>query len=215
MFSTLNISELPELNAHDVATRNADLQFFARRIYQFAGLQWRLERQDDAGSSGSVNAGGVWLGLVFGGQDVVLHCSHASVQTLLQSQGWSVDDLSEEALSLMGQTRLAPVLPAGVALQRLSFSASGLLSSALKPQGSWVARHATTQEPSEIAVGVWAPPGFAIHAFVKTWDAWLLKQEKPRFAGMPWTMPLIAARWKTEVADIHGLAVGDVLLIDA
>jgi hypothetical protein len=215
MLSALEINELPELKADDVARRNADLQFFAGRIYQFTGLHLRFGYQQDAVSSASVNDGGVWLVLGFGGQDLVLHCSQAWVQAVLHSQGWSVEGLSEEALNLLGQTRLATLLPGGVALQRLSFSPAGLLSNTLEPQGTWVARHATTQEQSAISVRIWAPPSFSIYAFVKTWDAWLLSQEKPRFAGLPWTMPLVCARWTTEAADIQGLAVGDVLLIDA
>ena len=215
MLTTVQINELPELKADDVSRRNADLQFFARRIYQFAGLQLRFGYQQGAGSPAPVNDGGVWLALAFGGQDLVVHCSDAWVQALLHSQGWALEGLSEEALNLLGQTRLAPLLPRGLALQCLSFSPTGLLPTALESQGTWVARHATTQEQSEISVSVWAPPDFAIYAFVKTWDAWLLSQEKPRFADLPWTMPLVCARWTIEVADIQGLAVGDVLLIDA
>ena len=215
MLSTLDLSELSELKAQDVAWRNADLAFFARRIYQLAGLQLRFERLDPFDSPTPAQKGGVWLALRFGGQEVVLGCSHAWAQTLLQAQGWTVEGLSEESLDLLGQTRLASALPSGVALQRISFEPSGLLSAALEPLGTWRAHHAATQETSDILVSVWAPPGFAIYAFFKTWDAWLLGQEKPRFASLPWTMPLICARWTTDAADIQGLALGDVLLIDA
>jgi hypothetical protein len=213
--TTVQINELPELKADDVARRNEDLQFFARRIYQFAGLQLRFGYKQSTGSYASVNDGGVWLALGFGGQDLLLHCSHAWVQTLLHSQGWTVEGLSEETLNLLGQTRLATVLPGGMTLQGLSFSPKGLLQTALEPHGTWGARHATTHEESAIFGSLWASPGFATYAFMKSWDAWLLSQERPRFAHLPWTMPLVCARWTTEVADIQGLAVGDVLFIDA
>ena len=215
MLSPVQISELPEVQAPDVAWRNADLQFFARRVYRFAGLQLRFERLEGVPSSAPLNGTGGWIALRFGGQEVVLQCSQAWLQTLLQAQGWTAEGLSEESLNLMGQTRLAAVLPEGVALQRLSFSSDGLLSGAVEPLGTWQARHASTQEPSDISVAVWAPAGFSFYAFAKVWDAWLLGHEKPRFAALPWTLPLVGARWTIDAADIHGLAVGDVLLIDA
>jgi predicted CoA-binding protein len=103
----------------------------------------------------------------------------------------------------------------GVALQAIRLASTGLLSNGLAPLGTWVARHAATREGSEISLSVWAPQGFALYAFFRAFDGWLLRQEKPRLCAFPWTMPLICARWTTDAADLDGLAVGDVLLIDA
>jgi hypothetical protein len=215
MLSTLELSELPEVPVHEVAWSNADLQFFARRVYRFAGLQVRFGRQGEASAVAPSAKSGVWMALAFAGQELVLQCSQACAQTVLQAQGWSLEGLSPEALQLMGQTRLAPVLPDGVVLRSLSFASNAMLSPGLVPMGTWAARHASTQEPSEISMRVWAPPGFAFYAFAKAWDAWLLGHEKPRFAALPWTLPLVCARWSTDAADIEDLAVGDVLLIGA
>lgn len=209
----LTIDALTPLDAASVAARNTDLAHMAWREYALGGAAVRFERRQTVEALSG--PGDVWLSVLHAGSPARLRISRAWADALASSAGLRLRDMGRDKLELLCLTRLMPHWPETVTLEAAAFTQDDLAapSDALVSHGVWVGVYTASQEDSGHAVEVLAAPAFAVYALIAAFDQHLLRARPPRLAQLPWSLPLVAARWTIDAGELVGLEVGDVLLI--
>lgn len=231
----LGWDDLPQLHGAQVAAAEADLRGLGGRVHRVAGLPVRLmasvPRVDVAAPGLGAPLrddgiqGGVWWLAQWGGQLLVFHLNRGLASALAHQVGLVLDDLSDEALDLLGHWRGQSVLPE--ALQWLQatvdptrvrgwLAADGVEGGAAYwPVRHWTAVHAATGEPCGFEACVHAAPGLALSSLYELFETWVIERSPPPLGHLPWALPLVAARWQVEAQVMDDLVVGDVLLLEA
>lgn len=211
--SVLGLNDLPLLEARAVQQRNRDLRQLGRREYALEGmpLLWSMEVEaaDDLMFE-------VWLAFEHAGHPVHMGCSHSLVQAWLSPWGLKLSELNLQSLDFLALSRLVPQLPDTVRFGCAALKAEALGSTEMPmvSHGQWQARHAQTGEALAHRLRLVAPPDFPVYGFFGALDA-VLKPRllPPRLARLSISLPLVAARWDMQSAELAGLEVGDVILL--
>lgn len=210
--SPLGLEDLTALDAQAVMARNADLWHLSRREYDVGGLDLRFERVE---TPQPAQAGDIYLALLHAGSLAHVRVSRPWADSLASAVGIRLDGLGPDKLELLCLTRLSPHLPKSVQFQAAAYALTDLppTPNALHDHGTWCGVHSNTGEFSGHALQILADGAFPVYAFIAAFDQYLKRALPPRMAGLPLSVPLVAARWTTDAADLVGLEVGDVLLI--
>lgn len=209
MTPALTLQALLVLESAEVARRNQDLREMARRIYAVASQPLRFAWMPGR----TAPEGGLLAELFWQGQPVRVALSRAWSQSLVSSVLPDLQALSPEVLDLLAITRAAPALPPGVVLRRLHLQSESLADDTLGFVGTWAGSDAVSNEATGHELGLWGGADFPVYAFFRAFDAWVLRHLPSPLAGCPMSLPLVGARWQAPAADLHDLAVGDILLI--
>lgn len=211
---TLSLRDLPEVDAKAVMQRNADLRHMSRREYEFGGMALRFERfWDVAPGRGK---GDIWLALVHAGAPVRLCLSRTWAEFFAGMAGLTLSEIGRDKLELLCLTRLVPHLPRSVQFQAVAYTPDDLppFQGELVSHGHWRGVQAATGEFSGHEFQIEAAEGFAAYAFLSTFDPFLRRHLPSPLATLALPLPLVAARWVAEAADLADLEVGDVLFIE-
>lgn len=205
----LTINDLEAVSAKEVASQNAILAAIGARVYQIAGQECVLGLAKDGGSEA------LKVALQFNGQNIVLGLSAAMVNALLQGEGASLSDLSEEVLNLLVRLKLIPKLPQGVQFKGLALADNNTLEpafQALQKQATLRAAIFGSGELLDWDIAIYAMPQTSLGAFLKGFE-FLVTQQIPsplRKARVP--MPIVAAKTAIPAEQLRDIAVGDVIL---
>lgn len=235
--------DLPVLQAHAVALRNADLATLRRLNFEVGGVPVRFQRalpaadvdkaqavtamaasapatattrRHDEAAEASAWEPAVWLWLEWSGVPLLAGVSTAWAGAMAQTlAGAGIDQLSDAGVDLLCQIKLAPRLPAGLMLRQAARARQALDDGldGLELLGVWAARHLGTDEASGHAVQLWAGAGFALQSFLSAFAPLSSGRQASPLAGVPMTLPLVAARWHVDADQLLDLAVGDVLIL--
>jgi hypothetical protein len=237
--AALGLADLAALDAGEAARRNADLAYLARRVFRLGGVAVRFiadtaPNAEAAPTAAGAGAGGgpaatagaaglveaaddvaVWLWLEWAGAPLLAGLSAAWAAALAQGAGVGLEQLSDETLDLLWQLRLSARLPAGLVLRQAAFRREALtdLPAGLAFTGRWTGLHQATGEASGHGVQLWAGPGFPLQALHRAFEPFVSEVLPSPLAQLPIALPLVAARWSVDAAELQDLAVGDVLLL--
>lgn len=209
----LTLDDLPELDAQMLAECNADLLHMGRREYDFVGQVLRFERRSVEPSAPL--AGDVWLAFQHAGSPLHVRVSRPWADAMAGAAGLSLNELGRDKLELLCLTRLSPLLPSTLQFLAAAFSNADLpqLPEPFLNHGTWCGVYSATGEVSALDFQIVAPSNFPVYAFIASFDRYLMRWLPPRLAGLPLSVPMVAARWTIDAGDLVGLEVGDVLLI--
>jgi hypothetical protein len=211
---TIGFADLPTLTRAAVKRCNTDLLSIARAVFQIHGNAIVFSLEDSDSDCGWQPA--VWLSLRWNGQPCVVGVSESwSESTTNRLVSLSLDQLGEAGLDLLGVTRFAEAIPAGLNLTVVSVGRAlkpDVLSS-MKELGTWRGRDAATRELSGHVLRLWADEDFALQGLLCALAKQASYLEPSRLATMPISLALIAAKWHVNADILTDLNVGDVLIV--
>ena len=211
---TIGLAELPILTAAAVKRRNMDLASMARAVFQIDGnaIVFSLAESD----TNEEWQPAVCLWLRWNGQPCVVGVSESWAESVTNRLvSLSLDQLGEAGLDLLGHTRLAEAIPAGLNLTVVSVARAvkpDVLSS-MKELGTWRGRDAATKEPSGHVLRLWADEQFALQSLLRAAAKQASYLEPSPLAAMPIALALTAAQWRVPANILADLEVGDVLMV--
>jgi len=211
---SIGLAELPILTAAAVKRRNMDLASMARAVFQIDGnaIVFSLAESD----TNEEWQPAVWLWLRWNGQPCVVGVSESWAESVTNRLvSLSLDQLGEAGLDLLGHTRLAEAIPAGLNLTVVSVARAvkpDVLSS-MKELGTWRGRDAATKEPSGHVLRLWADEQFALQSLLRAAAKQAAYLEPSPLAAMPIALALTAAQWRVPANILADLEVGDVLMV--
>jgi hypothetical protein len=209
---TMTLADLPECPVSP-AQAHAQWAWCARRVFAPAGVPLQFLPQDQAGLRA---APWIWLRLNFAGQEFGLALSEAWAAALVLADGWALEGLDDASLDAWCRVRWAANFPQGLMLLQAGFSAAAAGLDALSSwpwHQAWRGVHVASQEDSGHEVQLWAPADFPAQAAAQLVSGCAQSVLASPLAGLHLDLPLVAARWTADAADVVDLAVGDLLLV--
>jgi hypothetical protein len=212
MAVVMTLNDLPECSV-SLAQAHAQWAWCARRVFAPAGVPLQFKPVD---FSELLSAPKMWLRLDFSGQAFGVALSPAWAAALVIADGWSLDSLDDASLDAWCRVRWASAFPAGLTLLQAGFSATAAGLDALSAwplKQAWQAIHVDSQERSGHEIQLCAPADFPLQAMAQLVSACAQSVQPSPMAGVYLDLPLVAARWTSDAADVVDLAVGDLLLV--
>lgn len=211
---TIGLADLPTLTGAAVKRCNVDLLSMARAVFQIHGNAIVFSREESDSDDGWQPA--IWLSLRWNGQSCVVGVSESWAESMTYGLvSLSLDQLGEAGLDLLGHTRLAEAIPAGLNLTVVSVGRALKpdVSSSMEELGTWRGRDAATRELSGHVLRLWADEQFALQSLMRAVAAQASYLEPSPLATMPISLALIAAQWQVTADILTDLEVGDVLIV--
>ena len=211
----IGLDALTALDATDVLHRNAHLTALGNAVFDLGGAEIFFTRSTASTGDNAVPA--VWLHFVWNGATLLAGGSAALAELFTQSLAdQSVEQLGEAALDLLGQVRLAPMLPTGLVLNQVALTKSSLQAgdANLIPLGVWSGRHVGTKEASGHELQLWGDEALALQSLLLCFGESAKRRLPSPLARMPIALPLEAARWHVPLDILTDLSTGDVLVLN-
>lgn len=215
MVEPIGLDALPALSADEVARRNTDLATFGRALFTIGGSRIGFARQEADHAVADVP--GMWLVMDWNGQPCLAGISAAWADVIASALvGQSLAQLGDAGLELLGHTRLADSMPAGLNLRRVTGRRASVLEvmTSMREWGTWQGRHVSSGELSGHWVQLWGDSALAMNALAAAMAKYASHRLRSPLSDLPIALPLVAAKWHVPLHLVTELDVGDVLLMN-